>query len=73
METNIRSLRQAKGMKLRRLAALAGLNPGRLSYIERGIMHPDEDEVHRLSEILGSPIHLYHTVEPRRIEKARKP
>ena len=49
-----RSLRQATGLSLREVARRTGINPGRLSVIERGLI-PTEDEARLIRECLIGP------------------
>lgn len=65
METNIKTLREARNLTLPALAELAGMNKGKLSYIERGIQHPTNAEVEALAEALGAPIEMWYPVNPR--------
>jgi transcriptional regulator with XRE-family HTH domain len=39
----LRSLREAKGLTLREVARRSGINPGRLSIIERGVQPKPEE------------------------------
>ena len=66
--TNARRLRENMGISLRELSRRTGIAPGRLSYIERAIWLPDEDEVHLLSHEYGVPVEYEVTakIEPRR-------
>jgi transcriptional regulator with XRE-family HTH domain len=47
-----RSLREAAGLSLREVARRTGINPGRLSTIERGLI-PTEDERDGLRRVLA--------------------
>lgn len=54
METNaqpFRQLRRASGLSIRKLAERTGINRGRLSIIERGVL-PTPDEARRIVEAL---------------------
>jgi len=62
VETNITALRKAKGLGIRALSDLTGINRGRLSIIERGIYHPTNSEVEKIVEVLGEPIEIWHRV-----------
>ena len=46
-----RQLRRSSGLSIRVLSALTGINRGRLSIIERGVM-PTPDEARRIVEAL---------------------
>lgn len=57
METNtqpFRQLRRASGLSIRKLSERTGINRGRLSIIERGVM-PTPDEARRIVEALSAP------------------
>ena len=75
LETNIKALRDTKGIGIRALSKLTGINRGRLSVIENGIYHPTNIEVDKLVGVLGAPVELHvvtrHKVEPR-IDKRGK-
>jgi transcriptional regulator with XRE-family HTH domain len=45
--TPLRQLRLAAGLKLREVSRRSGINPGRLSIIERGVP-PTDDEARRI-------------------------
>ena len=49
-----RQLRRSSGLSIRTLSALTGINRGRLSIIERGVM-PTPDEARRIVEALSGP------------------
>ena len=49
----IREFRQARQIKLRELAGLAGISPGFLSQVERGQANPSVGTLRRLAEELG--------------------
>lgn len=53
--TTLRERRQAQGLSLREVARRSGINPGRLSVIERGVT-PSVNELRRIMEALGEPI-----------------
>ena len=46
-QTPLRQIRLAAGLKLREVSRRTGINPGRLSIIERGVT-PTEDEAARI-------------------------
>lgn len=48
--------RNARGWKQRELARRAGIEPGRLSRIERGIASPNLDEMFRLKAVFGGSL-----------------
>ena len=57
METNtqpFRQLRRASGLSIRALSERTGINRGRLSIIERGVL-PTPDEARRIIEALSGP------------------
>jgi transcriptional regulator with XRE-family HTH domain len=58
--------RTARGWKQRELAHRAGIDPGRLSRIERGVAVPKLEELMRLREALGGTFDelLLGTVQP---------
>ena len=49
-----RTLRLTTGLTLREVSRRTGINPGRLSIIERGVA-PTEDEARRIRETLIGP------------------
>lgn len=49
-----RQLRRNSGLSIRTLAILTGINRGRLSIIERGVL-PTPDEARRIIEALTGP------------------
>ncbi len=65
MKTNIKELRKAQNITLPQLAVITGINKGKLSYIERGIMHPTNEEVSAIKKALGEPIEMWYPVHPR--------
>ena len=52
--TPIRQIRLAAGLTLREVARRTGINPGRLSIIERGVS-PTDDEAARILAALQKP------------------
>lgn len=51
----LRALREGAGLSLREVARRAGINPGRLSIIERGV-EPTADEMRRIAAAMrGEP------------------
>lgn len=50
-DTILRQMRQGLGLSLREVSRRSGINPGRLSIIERGVP-PTEDEMRRIREAL---------------------
>jgi transcriptional regulator with XRE-family HTH domain len=56
--TNIKQLREAQGLSGRALARKAGINPGSLSQMERGIRVMSENEILRIESALGQPIEI---------------
>src|SRR5512139_1118623 len=52
----LQTLREARGMSQRRLAAASGLSPNALSQIERGNVSPSVSTLNRLAAALGVPI-----------------
>ena len=71
MKTNIKALRDTQGISIRALSKLTGINKGKLSYIERGIHHPDNSEVELITEALGAPIEMWVAVPPRSDQQRR--
>lgn len=53
-QTTLRRMRSAAGLSIRQLSALTGINRGRLSIIERGVV-ANPDEVQRILEALTKP------------------
>ena len=51
-ETTIRRMREATGLSLREVSRRSGINPGRLSIIERGVL-ATPDETRRLLAVLA--------------------
>ena len=52
-QTPLRQVRIAAGLTLREVARRTGINPGRLSIIERGVS-PTDDEARRIVEALNA-------------------
>ncbi len=50
-QTTLRRMREAAGLSIRDLSALTGINRGRLSIIERGVV-ATEDETQRILKAL---------------------
>lgn len=65
MRTNIRPVRESRGMGIRELSNKTGINRGLLSQIERGIYHPDIEQCHKIAEVLGEPVSLVVEIQPR--------
>jgi transcriptional regulator with XRE-family HTH domain len=66
LDTNIKALRDHKGLSLAALSDLTGINKGTLSRIERGIYHPDNLEVELIHKALGAPIEMWISIKPRK-------
>lgn len=49
----LREVRQAHGYGMRELARAAGIDPGDMSRIERGLKRPNADMMHRIAVELG--------------------
>ncbi|WP_178970383.1 helix-turn-helix domain-containing protein [Streptomyces acidiscabies] len=49
----LRAVRTARGLGLRTVAALAGIDPGHLSKVERGEKQLSLDSLYRLATVLG--------------------
>jgi transcriptional regulator with XRE-family HTH domain len=52
----IRSIRQARNLSVRKLAAVAGVSPALVSQVERGINDPSLDTLRRLAAALETPL-----------------
>lgn len=53
--SGMRSLRQAAGLSIRELERLTGINRGRLSIIERGVVPTDEEAAAILAALRSKP------------------
>jgi transcriptional regulator with XRE-family HTH domain len=51
--TKWRAMREASGLSLREVSRRTGINPGRLSSIERG---PTDEEAAKLRQVLGAEL-----------------
>jgi len=51
----LRAVREARGKSLRSVARASGVDPARISKIERGLVVPTVRELLRLGRVLGLP------------------
>lgn len=60
MKYLIKELRERAGLTAKDLAKMAGLSPGYISLLERGLREPSAETLDRLAEVLGvSAVALY--------------
>ena len=64
-DSEIRDLREAKGLKQYELADLADINKGRFSAIEALYYMPTKPEKRRIEKALGQKLHTYDLVKLR--------
>jgi len=60
----IRSIREARGLRLRRLAHLIGIDPSFLSRIETGKRGAEDGTLHRIADELHVPLKAILEGEP---------
>lgn len=58
--SQLREIRQERGMSLGDLAAATGLHPSTISKIENGQRWPRKDTLERMAKALGYSLELYH-------------
>jgi transcriptional regulator with XRE-family HTH domain len=53
LESDMRALRKAAGLSIRGLETATGINRGKLSQLENGIMLPNEEQVRKIARVIG--------------------
>jgi transcriptional regulator with XRE-family HTH domain len=66
--SQLRALRQQRGLSLRTLAGLCDLSPNTISLIERGISSPSVSTLHRLATALRVPITAFFERQDDKVE-----
>jgi transcriptional regulator with XRE-family HTH domain len=66
--SQLRTLRQQRGLSLRALAGLCDLSPNTISLIERGISSPSVSTLHRLATALRVPITAFFERQEDKVE-----
>lgn len=64
MSTNLPDLRKASGWSLRDLKRITGIPISTLSEYERGIRTPWNDDIPKLKDAFGEPVHFWINVSP---------
>lgn len=64
IESNLADLRESRGWSLRQLSRMTGIAISTLSEYERGLRTPWLDDIPKLREAFGEPVHFYINVTP---------
>lgn len=70
LRSNLLELRKARTWTLRELAVRTGIPISTLSEYERGIRVPWNDDIPKLAEVFGTPVHFSIPVSP--VKRAKK-
>lgn len=70
MKSNLKDLRESRKWSLRDLEAITGIPISTLSEYERGIRTPWNDDIPKLKDAFGEPVHFFFNVSP--VTRAKK-